>query len=345
MNRFILITLALLLKGVAADAHAQPTPGSPPLQSKSRVYISKDLESVVSFEPVEDRVLEMCRKGLISLTGQPSVAQAWRSLIQPGERVGIKVYAGPGRLSGTRVAVADAVIRGLLEAGIPSNHVVVWDRHLSDLRRAGFDQLATKWGVQLAGSADAGYDESSFYEAAVLGRLIWGDLQFKGEGEKVSRRSHVTRLITRDFTKIINIHPLFNHNTVGVYGHLFGLAMNSIDNQLRFESSPALIAEAVPEIYAQKEFSDRVVLNITDALLCQYEGEQRSLLHYTAVLGELRFSLDPVALDLLSIQEMDRFRPGRKQSERKSVRQMLENATLLELGNSDLANIDVIQLP
>ena len=51
-----------------------------------------------------------------------------------------------------------------------------------------------------------------------------------------------------------------------------------------------------------------MVLNITDALICQYEGGERGLLHYSATLNELRFSRDPVALDVLSIQELDRQR-------------------------------------
>ena len=58
-------------------------------------------------------------------------------------------------------------------------------------------------------------------------------------------------------------------------------------------------------------------------------------------LNELRFSKDPVALDMLSLQEIDRHRPGRSQTDRKSVQQFLENAGLLELGNSDLRQIDV----
>jgi len=54
---------------------------------------------------------------------------------------------------------------------------------------------------------------------------------------------------------------------------------------------------AVPEIYALPVLSDRVALNIVDALICQYQGEERSLLHYTAALNQLRFSRDPVALE------------------------------------------------
>ena len=65
---------------------------------------------------------------------------------------------------------------------------------------------------------------------------------------------------------------------------------------------------AVPEIYALPALGDRVALNITDALIGQYEGGARGLLHYSSVLNQLWFSRDPVALDTLAIKELDRER-------------------------------------
>jgi hypothetical protein len=53
--------------------------------------------------------------------------------------------------------------------------------------------------------------------------LIWGDLEFGQQQEGAGRRSHLSRLITQELTKIICITPLLNHNLVGVSGQLFGL--------------------------------------------------------------------------------------------------------------------------
>ena len=64
----------------------------------------------------------------------------------------------------------------------------------------------------------------------------------------------------------------------------------------------------MPEIYALPVLGDRVALNITDALIGQYEGGSRGLLHYSSVLNQLWFSHDPVALDTLAIKELDRER-------------------------------------
>jgi hypothetical protein len=146
-------------------------------------------------------------------------------------------------------------------------------------------------------------------------------------------------------TKIINITPLLNHNLAGVSGNLYSLAVGSVDNVSRFESDAGRLATAIPEIYALPALSDRVVLNIVDALLCQYEGGERSLLHYSATLNELRFSRDPVALDVLSLQDLDRERRAAAAPSPKQNIDLYNNAALLELGVSDLKRIDVDRLP
>ena len=97
----------------------------------------------------------------------------------------------------------------------------------------------------------------------------------------------------------------------------------------------------MPEIYALPALGDRVVLNLVDALICQYEGGQSGLLHYSTILNQLRFSRDPVALDVLSIKELDR---QRRNAHAPNVRPNLElyrNAALLELGVSELAKMQI----
>ena len=89
---------------------------------------------------------------------------------------------------------------------------------------------------------------------------------------------------------------------------------------------------------------DRVVLNISDALICQYEGEERGLLHYSVDLNEIRLSRDPVALDALALQDLERSRRARSQVELPSNWELYKNAALLELGIADLKHIDITML-
>ena len=292
----------------------------------------------------------MIRRGLAGLTGEETPVRAWRSLIATQDVVGIKVLSAPGSTAGTRPAVVEAVVQGLIDAGLPPKQIVVWDKRLADLRQAGFFSLAERHGIQVAGAMDAGFDESVFYESAILGRLVWGDLEFGGKGEGVARKSFFSKLVTQQFTRIITVTPLLNHNVIGVSGNLWGLAMGSVDNTLRFEGDAARLAVAVPEILVcpvrdENALADLVVLNITDALVCQYYGAEEPRLHYASPLNQLWFSRDPVALDVLAIQELERQRKRTDPSPTRPNLDLYKNASLLGLGVNDPSLIDVIHSP
>jgi uncharacterized protein (DUF362 family) len=335
------------LAGLAAGLFFAVAAGAAPLFStagkavSARVVIVQDARATEAFQPRPEVVQAMLDEALRRLTGSNDVAAAWGGLVTPRDMVGLKVYSLPGPNSGTRPAVVEAVIQGLLAAHVPANHIIIWDRRLADLRHAGYGRLAARYGVRLEGSWDAGYDEKAFYETALLGNLRWGDLEFEKQGEGVGRKSFVTKVVTQDLTKIINITPLLNNYDTGVAGNLYGLTLGSVDNTARFEADPDRLDTAVPEIYALPQLGDRVVLNIVDALLCQYEGSQEGKLHYSVTLNQLRVSRDPVALDVLSVAELARQRAQTGFPAAGTNRLLFQNASLLELGVSDPQKIQV----
>jgi len=338
---FWLLILATVARGQPGNLSFSANNSTP----HAKVVIVQDPLATDAFQPRESHIRPMVVRGITALTGKTNTTEAWLSLVSTNDTVGIKVFSEPGPNSGTRPAVVATVVQELLAAGLPSNHIIIWDKHQTDLRLAGYFDLAKRFGVRVAGAAETGYDEKNFYDTPLLGNLVWGDLEFGKKGEGIGRKSFVSKLVSTNMTKIINITPLMNHNEAGVFGNLFSLAAGSVDNFARFEGDPDRLARAVPEIYALPALSDHVVLNITDALICQYEGEERSLLHYSAILNQLRFSRDPVALDVLSLQELDRQRKIAKAPEPKVNHDLYDNAALLELGVSDPKLIDVIHLP
>jgi hypothetical protein len=312
----------------------------------ARVVAVESADVVSDFQPNPARVRTMVDRGITNFTGQAAVAAAWRSLVATQDVVGIKVYSTAGMLNGTRPAVVAAVIHGLLEAGVPPEQIIIWDKRQADLRAAGFVKLGAELGVRVAGGAESGYDPTNFYQpdTAIIGNLIWGDYEFGKKGEGVGRRSFVFDVVSRQITKIISIAPLLNQENAGVCGHLYGLAMGSVDNTQRFAEDPGRLAIAVPEIYALPVLSDRVALDITDALIGQYEGGSHGLLHYSSVLNQLWFSRDPVALDMLAIKELDRERRANNAPECKPNLALYANAALLQLGVNDPARIHVDKL-
>jgi len=338
----ILLPLALAVNAQSNGLYSAATVTNNAPHAK--VVIVQDPLATDAFQPSPPRVRAMVDRGILGLTGKDKIADAWLSLISTNDTVGIKVFSEPGPNSGTRPAVVAAVIGELLEAGLPREHIIIWDKHQTDLRLAGYFDLAKQLGVRIGGSAESGYDEKAFYESPILGNLVWGDFEFGNKAESVGRKSFVSKLVTTQMTKIINITPMMNNYEAGVFGNLFSLATGSMDNMIRFESDRNRLATAIPEIYALPALSDHVVLNITDALICQYLGEERSLLHYSAILNELRFSREPVALDVLSLQELDRQRKLAKVADTKFASDLFTNAALLELGVAEPKNIDVTTL-
>ena len=346
---------AIILIGMLARpdrVSCESTPRATMAPLSSRIVIARDPDATESFQAQPEKVRELIRLGILKLTGETNTARAWATLVKPRDVVGIKVYSSPGPASGTRPSVVAAVIEGLLEAGLPATNIVIWDRQKGDLRLSGFVDLANTYGVRAEGSVNTGFDEETFYspDTPILGQLVWGDLEFGRKGDGVGRKSYVSKLVTKGMTKIINVTPLLNHNTAGVCGNLLSLAFGSTDNVMRFESDTRRLATAIPEIYAMPSFGDRVVLNITDALVCQYHGEQRSLLHYSTVLNEIRLSKDAVALDFLSLRELDRERAAARTATSRflsvtNYMELIENAALLDLGRGDSDIIKIERVP
>ncbi len=349
----VILTLLLLCQSfcLRADRVGFAEPGILGAnEGKSRVVIVRNPAATRSLAAVPAVVSAMVSNGVVALTGKASASDAWRSLVKTQDIVGVKVYSVPGPSSGTRPAVAEAVVRGLIDAGHPASRVVIWDRREADLRAAGFGELAESLGVRISGAVDAGLDPDVAYENSVLGQLVYGDLEFErdtsggGTNRVVGRRSHLSRLVTREITRHIIIAPMLNHNHAGVSGILYTVASGCTDNFIRFETNPALLLSAVPEIFGQPVIADHVAFHLVDALIGQYEGSQRGLLHYSSILNELRFSTDPVALDTLSLVDLNRIRVAAGAREMTNGLPLFENARMLELGTDDLRKIDILRV-
>ncbi len=302
-----------------------------------------------AYAPDDARVEDAFNRGLTYFTGKATVSNAWRSLVSPKDIVGIKVFSAPGPVCGTRPAVVAAMVRGLLAAGQPPDQIIIWDRHASDLQTAGFYKLGQKLGVLVAGAAEAGYDSNAFYlpDTPVVGQLVWGDLEFGKTNKDFSlgKKSFISKLVSRHMTKIISVTPLMNENSAGICGQFFSLGLGSVDNIRRFENNPDRLAVALPEIYALPLIGDRVVLNVTDALLCQYQGGPEGYLQFSLIRNEIWFSQDPVALDTMALKELMLQRRIVNAPPLPTNFAIYTNAVLLQLGVNNPSQIQIEKAP
>jgi hypothetical protein len=339
---------ALALAATAAEPAvkpAEPGAGNAPA-TPARVVVTQDSAATSAFLADDAVVKRIFDRGLLAFTGQTNQVDAWRTLVRTQDVIGIKVCAAPGPVSGTRPAVVAAMIESLLAAGHPARGIVIWDKQPTPLKVAGWVALAERYGVRVAASVDRGWDAERYYEASLIGRLVYGDFEFDSKAEGAGRKSFLSKLLTQDITRIISVAPLLNHNLAGVNGHLVGVALGAVDNTLRFESHPDRLAEAVPEIYSLPEILERVVLCVSDALVCQFRGEEGPQLHYAVALNELRFSKDPVALDVVAMADVNRLREAGKYEGEKPIKtDLYTNAAVIDLGIADPKEIDVKRVP
>ena len=84
-------------------------------------------------QPVQD----MMRKGMMELTVAPGLPDAWRSLFQKGDVVGIKVSPVGGRNLCSDGVVLREIIAGLNSAGVPSSDILVFNRYREETIVAG----------------------------------------------------------------------------------------------------------------------------------------------------------------------------------------------------------------
>jgi hypothetical protein len=339
--QIILLALLALAGRVRAD-DALPMPTT---NAVARVVRAQGENLFDAYLAHDDRVEELFNRGLLHFTRTTNVIAAWRSLVATNDTVGIKVFSAPGPLDGTHPAVVAAIARGLLAAGVPPDHIVIWDKHARDLRAAGFFALGRKLGIRVAAAVEAGYDPNTFYlpDSPVIGALVWGDLEFGRTNKDFSlgKKSFVAKLVSQQLTKIISVAPLINENDAGVCGHFFSLALGSVDNTRRFEGDGDRLAVALPEIIALPEVGDRTTLYVTDALLGQFQGGPAGYLQYSMILQQLWFSRDPVALDTLALRELAREREQFGAPPAKSNFEIYTNAALLQLGISNPARFQV----
>lgn len=337
------MALAVILLATGSFLSANDFLSNPPAAAaRARVVSVQNPQATDAYLPRTDILQAMMDRAITTLVGKPDAASAWGSLVTTQDVVGIKVFSAPGQTAGTRPAVVAAIVQGLLAAKLPPRNIVIWDRRMGDLQNAGYGALADRLGVRLSGCVEGGYDAKVVYESPLLGTLLSGDLEFNSPLEKIGRKSHVAKLVSQQLTKVISVAPLLNNYDVGVVGNLYSVALGSVDNTRRFENSSDALARAVPEIYALPAVGDRVVLSVTDALICQFEGGGHVRLQNATVPNELRVSRDPVALDVLATRELaaQRMRAGFDVGNTNYV-DLYQNAALLELGVSDVKRIDV----
>lgn len=328
------LILPLALRAATEEAPQAPAPAPPPV-----VWFAAEpsaIDHLVESPTVSARMVDSL---VMAVTGQHDVAAAWRKLVSPKDRIGIKVSAAGGRQFSTHPGVVEAILAGLEKAGIERKTVVVWDRDAAELKAAGFEARALHCQVRGI-DLPRGWDRDAPFQAPALGKLIWGDLLFTEksvkrlgktppERDQLSSTSHIASIVSRDLTKIINVPVLADETNIGVAGALYNITVPNVDNWRRFIAAEGGAAESIPDLYADEHIGPKVVLHLMDALTAQYADGPRGNPNYAFAHATLYASQDPVALDATAARKIEGWR---KESKLPSIARRIEWLDAAEKG-------------
>lgn len=286
---------------------------------------------------------------LLAVTGQSDQARAWRSLVSPNDKIGIKISAAGGELFTTHRDVVNAIVDGLVAAGHSRSSIIVWDRSLGGIKDAGYRPSAEGYQVRSIAPRE-GYDPKAIFTAPLTGKLIWGDLEFRADRgtvpllsdqEQTSDESHFARIVSSEVTKIVNVPVMSDSSTNGLAGCLYNVTIPNIDNWRRFTQVYSNGGVAIAELYNNAVIGKKVVLNLMDGLAAQYAGGPQSQPNYAVHHATLLASKDPVALDAIALQRIEQWRVKAKLPPIGRLAAHVEVAGQIGIGNADLERIEV----
>ena len=243
---------------------------------RSRV-VQISAEEVVNGAIVHRSLLqEMLGKLLITVTGRPTEAAAWRSLLKPDDVIGLKFNRSGQGAIGTTNALADVLVGSIVRSGWQPEQIVCIEVPDHVQRRNG---TAPPW---------SGFSEE---------RSVFAS----GSDQLASVLDQVTALISVPFLK--------THNIAGLTCSLKNLSHAMVKHPARFHRDGC--SPFVGDIVALPAIRDKLRLCIVDAMRVVFDGGPTATTTTVSDEGVLLASLDPVAVDAIALEVLNDIRRRR----------------------------------
>ncbi len=242
-------------------------------------------------------VAQMVESGMRSLTGASSSSEAWASMFQPSDVVGIKVNASGAPNINTHPELVAEIVRNLMAAQIAPGNIHIYDRFPDQMDTIHFDRFlppeVNVLGIEKVRDSAEGYDPAVYVE-----------VNFFGEQ---NTRSNLVSLVSRKFTKIINLPVMKEHGAAGVTGCLKNIAYGNFSNVARSHRNEKTNTYTFIGTLANTEpLRSRAVLNIMDGLKGVWHGGPFLINPKFAFYPrQIMFGTDPVAMDRLLIDVIE----------------------------------------
>ena len=241
-------------------------------------------------------VRTMIARGMTSLTGDRDPRDSWARFFTSDDFVGIKVNASgaPGAMSMPEVVAEIAA--NLITVGVKATNIVIHERGGGQILLPHYERFVPA-GIRIeSANTWLGYDPDVYVEA-----------NFFGEDDT---RSYLIRMVTDQFTKIVNVPNMKDHSASGVTGCLKNISYGEFNNVARshykFQTETLTFIGTLARV---EPIRTRTVLNIMDGLRgVWHAGPFSTTKRYRFYPKQMKFGTDPVAIDRLLIDVIDQKR-------------------------------------
>jgi uncharacterized protein (DUF362 family) len=296
-----------------------------PPADMSRVVVvehSEATDGVKVINPVNAQA--MVDEAVKQLTGESSVADAWASLLPDFKEehlVAIKVNAVyQAVLIPTHPVVVDAIVTGLLSAGVRENNIIIYDRRKQELTRVGYSYNAGDVGVRCLATDEKGWGYDRDNRVDIL-------------GQRESFSSILTRCDHLINVPVLKVMPEPFKVTLSMKNH-FG----SVDNPQLFHNN---FATACATLNSQEAITSKTRLIAIDALFgcC---GSNIFAQTPDCAPNSLIVSRDTVAADYIGTEMLNEQRAKRNFQPKNMP--LLGIAAEMGLGTNDPEKMEVLKV-
>jgi uncharacterized protein (DUF362 family) len=291
----------------------------------SRVVVVKHKAAISVQLLTVDQYRRLIEIGLQRLAGQDETWIAVRQFLPDGP-VGMKTNCLARQFNSTPVPLVDGLCSVLRDARFEENELVIWERTSRELAEAGFNLNASSRGVRCLGTDANGVGyERSFHTSGEVSSLI-------------------SRILTAEVEVNINLPVLKDHSIAGMSAGLKNM-YGAIHNPNKFHDDNCDPFCAHVNNLEPLRVKNR--LTILDAVRVQYDGGPGYMSQYLATFGGLVISDDPVAVDRVGLEILERIRSDHGRPTLavagREVR-YLKSAQTLNLGQAELDDIELVVL-
>ena len=301
---------------------------------KSRVVNIINSKLINSNDQVNDQFARQCvEEALLLLTQKNDIKDAWMQIfpdLKTKDTIGLKVNC-LNRKCPTHKEISYAIAQSMIDSfGMNPNNIIIWDRTTSELKKSGYTINKSDKGIRCFGTVE---------NFSIPRWIINKDQDEEGgigydKSQPINvsdgMTSHLSKILTRMSTYMINVPVLKDHGKAGITLSLKN-HYGTIDNPKDCHSN--YCNPFISKMNASSQIKDKTKLIICDAAFGIYKGGPLGAPQWKN--NSILASIDPVALDYSGMQIINAQRK-KKDLDKVDVKAVhVKTSHDMGLGNAD----------